>query len=144
MKARGRNRAEIFIFSSFFLLLLGTSLVQSYTESEEEEEIQRNQFPDGFLFGAATSAYQALNYIDKLFFFLFFIFFPYCRSLRDIGSFFLISCLHIIFADRRCISWRWKGTFQLGCLQSFSRLEIMIEFYHILLVSSFSVSLIKI
>ncbi|XP_024018668.1 beta-glucosidase 18-like [Morus notabilis] len=53
---KARNKAEIFFFSSFFLLLVSTlPLAQSFTENEE---IHRNQFPDGFFFGTATSAYQ--------------------------------------------------------------------------------------
>ena len=50
---------KVTVTQIFLLLLL--SLVHSFAEqrSNEEEEVERSQFPSGFLFGAATSSYQA-------------------------------------------------------------------------------------
>lgn len=97
---KARNKAEIFFFSSFFLLLVSTlPLAQSFTENDEEkEEIQRNQFPDGFFFGTATSAYQALI-IQSFFFILyasfFSLYFPHNIARYFWSSFF--GCIYIIY-----------------------------------------------
>ncbi|KAL7216841.1 hypothetical protein ACSBR1_028711 [Camellia fascicularis] len=49
-------------FSLCFLLFLcfstTHSLSRNFNEKEDEEDIKRSQFPDGFFFGTATSSYQ--------------------------------------------------------------------------------------
>ncbi|OAY54936.1 beta-glucosidase 18 isoform X1 [Manihot esculenta] len=46
-----------FFFFFSFVLLLHPYLAET-TNEHEEEEVRRSQFPDGFLFGTSTSAYQ--------------------------------------------------------------------------------------
>ncbi|XP_009378490.2 beta-glucosidase 18 isoform X1 [Pyrus x bretschneideri] len=45
-------------FLSLSVILLSTALVAAQSFKLDEEEIQKSQFPDGFLFGASTSSYQ--------------------------------------------------------------------------------------
>ncbi|GAB4846373.1 Beta-glucosidase 18 [Ancistrocladus abbreviatus] len=56
-----KTRPEFFSFLFFsLLLLLPSASYSSFTENEEKEEdkISRSMFPDDFLFGTSTSAYQ--------------------------------------------------------------------------------------
>lgn len=55
-----------FFFFFSYVLLLHPYLAET-TNEHEEEEVRRSQFPDGFLFGTSTSAYQV-----PMFFFSFF------------------------------------------------------------------------
>ncbi|KAM7504035.1 hypothetical protein LguiB_002939 [Lonicera macranthoides] len=50
------NPFYLFFFLSPYLLLFANSIPEGF--KYEEEGIQRSQFPSGFLFGTATSAYQ--------------------------------------------------------------------------------------
>ncbi|KAL3639870.1 hypothetical protein CASFOL_014838 [Castilleja foliolosa] len=52
-----RNSASVIVSRFLFLLLSTISTVKS-SINEEQVIIKRSDFPDGFLFGAATSAYQ--------------------------------------------------------------------------------------
>ena len=73
MKVISRANELFFLYSVVLLLVVSPILVKCYNENDEneEEEVQRSQFPDGFLFGAGSSAYQALKYLPFFFVFYF-------------------------------------------------------------------------
>ena len=90
----------IFIFFLIFLLFLGQSSVEGFNEAEEE--VQRSQFPNGFLFGAATSSYQVCLLCFLLLFLLicFCTFvssdsYPFCRLKEPISKLVKVSATGI-------------------------------------------------
>ncbi|BFG29286.1 hypothetical protein CerSpe_155600 [Prunus speciosa] len=54
MELRGGNLCFLYLFSVFFIF--SVFLAQSF--KQDEEQVQRSQFPDGFFFGTSTSSYQ--------------------------------------------------------------------------------------
>jgi len=50
--------------------LLCSSLLHVQSSHEVEDEINRSQFPNGFLFGASTSSYQVYTLSTNFLFFL--------------------------------------------------------------------------
>lgn len=81
------------------------------------EEISRAEFPDGFLFGTATSAYQAS---------MFSFYFYFCSSFLSFYFSFSVIYMYIFINMVCCVDWRsifgrWEDSEQLGCFQPHSR-----------------------
>lgn len=73
-----------FVSHCLVLLLLAISAA-----TEEQVDINRSDFPDGFLFGASTSAYQvrvfSLYTLSPVFFFFQILFFFFFLLENDLG-----------------------------------------------------------
>lgn len=98
MEARTSANLYCFFISPFVLcILLYTS------KASIPDDVTRSHFPDGFVFGVATSAYQVLLYL----------YLSLSLSLLFVLQLHIYICCYLL--DWRRNSWGWKGNQQLGC-----------------------------